>query len=257
MGAHEHPRLGVSILCYNAATTIVEVLDRLPETVLDTTPFVIVADDASADDTVDIAEAWVKESGRDEIEVVRRPHNLGYGANQVASYRWAIEHELDVITLLHGDAQYPPEMVPDLVAPILDGETDGCFGSRMLVRGDARRGHMPIERRIGNRLLSSTQNVITGVHLSEWHSGFRAFRVATLEKIDLDRVPPHFDVDTAMVLELLDLDARIKEIPIPTHYADEISYLNPWTTGLQILGRTLRHRWDHRSLPRFGPWGSA
>jgi glycosyltransferase involved in cell wall biosynthesis len=244
-------------LAYNATATIVDVLERLPERVAGAVPRVLVADDESADDTAEVAREWVRAHGRDEIEVVRHAKNLGYGHNQVFSFQWASEHGLDVLALLHGDAQYPPEMVPDLVAPILDGEADGCFGSRMLVRGDARRGHMPIERRIGNRLLSSTQNVITGVHLSEWHSGFRAFRVATLEKIDLDRVPPHFDVDTAMVLELLDLDARIKEIPIPTHYADEISYLNPWTTGLQILGRTLRHRWDHRRLPRFGPRGSA
>jgi glycosyltransferase involved in cell wall biosynthesis len=245
-------RVGISILAYNATATIVDVLERLPERVAGTVPFVLVADDESADDTAEVARAWVASSGRDEIEVVRHPKNLGYGHNQVHTFRWAIEHRLDVVALLHGDAQYPPELVPDLVAPILADETDGCFGSRMLVRGDARRGHMPIERRIGNRLLSTTQNVITGVHLSEWHSGFRAFRVATLAKIDLERVPPAFDVDTAMVLELLDLGARITEIPIPTHYADEISYLNPWTTGLQILGRTLRHRLTRRRVQASG-----
>lgn len=240
----ETTKVGIAVIAYNATATIAEVLDRLPSEIDGAVPAVLVADDESSDDTAGVARAWVHAApDRGHVEVVRRPVNLGYGGNQMACFRWAIDRGLEVVVLVHGDGQYPPEVVPELVAPILAGTVDACFGSRMLVRGGAREGRMPVERRIGNRVLSTIQNLLTGAKLSEWHSGFRAYRVETLEQIDFGRLSSGFDADTAMTLELLDLGARMSEIPIPTRYAGEISYLNPWTTGLRILTRTARHRW--------------
>jgi len=249
------PTVGVAIIAYNAATTIEDVLERVPIHIEGASLEVLLSDDASADDTADVARRWRERTGlrqgndrtqRTSVDIVRQPDNLGYGGNQVACYRWAIERGIDVVVLVHGDGQYPPELVPELVAPILAGEADATFGSRMVVRGGARQGGMPLTRRLGNRALSKAQNALTGASLSEWHSGFRAYRVSTLALVDLDAMPTGFDADTAMTLELLGRGARFAEIPIATRYAGEVSYINPWSTGLRILGRTLRHRIDAR-----------
>jgi glycosyltransferase involved in cell wall biosynthesis len=237
------PTVAVVVIAYDAASTIGDVLDRLPSSA-DGGMAVLVADDASTDDTAAVARAWVVAAERDDVDVVRRPRNLGYGGNQIAGYQWAIDVGATVVASVHGDGQYPPELVTELVAPILAGESDAVFGSRMLDRGGARRGGMPATRRVGNRVLSAAQNRLTGAALSEWHSGFRAYRVETLREIDLATLPRGFDFDTAITLRLLRHGARLAEIPIPTRYGDEVSHIRLWRTGAAILVRTIRYRLD-------------
>jgi SAM-dependent methyltransferase len=158
--------------------------------------------------------------------VVRHARNLGYGGNQKAGYRWAMEHGLDVVVLLHGDGQYAPEVIEDLVDPLVRGEADAVFGSRMAVRGEARRGGMPLYKLVGNRILSRFQNSLTGLALSEWHSGYRAYRVDALRDIDLETYSDGFDFDTEIILGLHAVGKHILEVPIPTYYGDEICYVN-------------------------------
>ena len=234
-------RVGVVVLAYQAESTIEEVLSRIPTRVGGADVALLVADDASADRTAEVAREWA-ERHRTSVEVVVRPRNLGYGGNQVAGYRWAMERGVVAVGCVHGDAQYPPEALPDLVSPLLSGEADAVFGSRMLERGGARRGGMPLTRRVGNRVLSATQNLLTGAQLSEWHSGLRAYRCDMLQHVGLDGLPAGFDFDTAITLRLLEHGARLSEISIPTRYADEISYIDPWSTGVRILSHTIRHR---------------
>lgn len=137
-------RIGVLVVAYNAQTTLSQVLDRIPESFRSELTAVVVADDHSQDATyVRGLEYQSRESGL-PLTVIRRPRNLGYGGNQKAGYRWAMEHELDVVVLLHGDGQYAPEMLPEMVAPLVDGSADAVFGSRMMVPGAARSGGMPL-----------------------------------------------------------------------------------------------------------------
>src|SRR5690606_23795297 len=159
-------------------------------------PSVLVADDASADGTVALARAWA--AGTDlEAQVAVREANLGYGGNQKVSFAQAAAGGADVVVLLHGDAQYPPERIGDLLQPIVAGDADFVFGSRMIERGGARRGRMPLKKRIGNRVLSRILNRLTGASLSEWFSGFRAYRVSTIMEVGLDDLPDGFDFDVA------------------------------------------------------------
>ncbi len=218
-------RVGVLVVAYNAATTLVQTLDRLPESFTDKLDHIMVCDDASSDNTYEIGLAYKKRSTL-PLTVVKHPKNLGYGGNQKAGYAWAIEHGLDVVVLLHGDGQYAPEVIEEIVAPIVAGEADAVFGSRMMERGLALQGGMPVYKYVGNRILTTMQNKLAGADLTEWHSGYRAYRTSTLAAMDLPSYSDDFDFDTEIILGLIDSGARIGEVPIPTYYGDEICYVN-------------------------------
>ena len=116
------------------------------------------------------------------LTVIRHERNLGYGGNQKAGYDLAIEHGLDIIVLLHGDGQYAPELLASIVAPLVRGEADAVFGSRMMAEGGARRGGMPLYKYVGNKVLTRFENAVAGAELTEWHSGYRAYWVEALRR---------------------------------------------------------------------------
>jgi SAM-dependent methyltransferase len=181
------------------------------------------------------------------ITVLRNPQNQGYGGNQKLGYHYAIQHGFDVVVLLHGDGQYAPEYIPAMVKPILDDEADVVFGSRMIQKSAALRGGMPIYKWLGNQFLTYLQNRILNTHLSEFHTGYRAYRVQALAAIPFQFNSNYFDFDTDIIIQLLDTGKRVVEIPIPTYYGEEISRVNGVRYGLLILKTTI--------LSRFGPRG--
>ena len=188
-------RIGVLVVAYNAASTLAAVLDRLPPAFREQVTEVVVCDDASSDCTYTVGKDYQAQTDL-PLTVIRRPQNLGYGGNQKAGYRWAIDHGLDIVVLLHGDGQYAPEVIEDLVAPFEDASVDAVFGSRMMVPGSARLGGMPLYKFVGNRILSRFSNAATGLELTEWHSGYRAYRVEALRDIDFESKSDGFDFDT-------------------------------------------------------------
>jgi glycosyltransferase involved in cell wall biosynthesis len=228
-------RVGVLVVAYESSDYITRLLDRVPATLPGADLVIFVSDDCSKDDTAEKAEKWAAEHGEREVLVVRQERNHGYGGNQKLTYAWAAEHGVDVAVLLHGDEQYPPEVIPEMVAPILADEADVVHGSRMIIQGGARRGGMPIDRFLGNRTLSWFLNRLSGAELTEWFSGFRAYRLAALEPLDLAAMPDGFDFDTTITLRLLEHEARIAEVAIPTHYGDEISRVPLLRTGLAAI----------------------
>ena len=235
-------KIGILVVAYEASATLESVLNRIPSDFRSTLHTILVCDDASSDDTYQVGMR-VKQSRPDlPLEVIRRPVNLGYGGNQKAGYRWMIDHGLDVVVLLHGDGQYAPEFLPFMVAPIVDGRADVVFGSRMLERGAALRGGMPKYKFIGNKILSFLQNRIAGVSLSEWHSGYRAYSVASLARVGFELNADYYDFDTQIILQMIESHQRILEIPIPTFYGDELSRVNGIRYGWRILKHTLRWR---------------
>src|SRR5687768_12500027 len=171
-------RIGILVVAYNASTTLRSVLARIDPAFRGRISAVLVSDDHSADDTYEVGLEVQQEEAGLPITVVRQPRNLGYGGNQKFGYRWAVEHGLDIVVMLHGDGQYAPELLADVVAPLERGEADVVMGSRMMVPGAARAGGMPLYKYVGNRILTRFQNTVSGLHLSEWHSGYRAFSVA-------------------------------------------------------------------------------
>jgi 2-polyprenyl-3-methyl-5-hydroxy-6-metoxy-1,4-benzoquinol methylase len=188
---------------------------------------VLVLDDSSADATFDISTA-IQRSGRIPfpVHVLYNPVNQGYGGNQKIGYHFAIKHRFDYVALLHGDGQYAPEVLPNLLQPILGGGVAAVFGSRMLTKGEARRGGMPLYKRVGNRVLSTFQNAVLRTALSEFHSGYRVYSVEALKKIPFDSNTNDFHFDTEIIVQLLLWKMRIVEVPIPTYYGDEICRVN-------------------------------
>ena len=173
-------RIGVLVVAFNAESTLRATLDRIPADLRDRIDEILICDDASQDRTVDAGLAWREANGAIPTTVIRHLSNLGYGGNQKAGYRLAIERGLDVVVLLHADGQYAPEAMADLLAPLERGEADAVFGSRMLEAGSARAGGMPLYKYLGNRVLTSFENRLLNSNLSEFHSGYRAYRLAAL-----------------------------------------------------------------------------
>jgi 2-polyprenyl-3-methyl-5-hydroxy-6-metoxy-1,4-benzoquinol methylase len=241
-------KVGVLVVAYNAETTLVDVLDRIGPDMRRELAEVLVHDDHSTDDTFSVASDYLHRGTDLPLTIVRHPHNLGYGGNQKAGYTYAINHGWDVVVLLHGDGQYAPEVMGDLVAPILDGRADAVFGSRMMTPGGARKGGMPLYKYVGNRVLTTSQNAITGLRLSEWHSGYRAYRVSALAELPFVGNSDGFDFDTEIILQLHAGDKRIVEVPIPTYYGDEICRVNGIAYARDIMIDTIRHRLGRRGF---------
>ncbi len=234
-------RIGVVVVAFNAASTLHTVLDRLPKSFRERVAEVVVCDDASSDCTYLVGMEYQKQSDL-PLTVIRRPKNLGYGGNQKAAYRWAIEHDLDIVVLLHGDGQYAPEVIEDLITPFEDSGCDAVFGSRMMELGSARMGGMPLYKYIGNRILSRFSNAATGLKLTEWHSGYRAYRVDALEDIPFESNSDGFDFDTEIILQLLEANKRMVEVPIPTYYGDELCNVNGMRYAKDVVLDVLRYR---------------
>jgi 2-polyprenyl-3-methyl-5-hydroxy-6-metoxy-1,4-benzoquinol methylase len=220
------PKIGIVVVAYNAASTLADTLDRIPAEVLPRIAEVIISDDASHDDTFEHARRWGAGSGAVRTTVVRHTKNLGYGGNQKAAYRLAIDRGLDIVVLLHADGQYAPECLPQMLAPFEDGDAAAVFGSRMMVPGAAKAGGMPRYKRVGNRLLTSFENRMLDTGLSEFHSGYRAYSTSMLSRIPFEANSDGFDFDTQIIAQIVQMHGRIVEVPIPTYYGDEICYVN-------------------------------
>lgn len=241
-------KVGVLVVAYNAQTTLVDVLDRISSPMREQLTEVLVQDDHSTDDTFGVATEYLHNGTDLPLTVLRHSANLGYGGNQKAGYSYAINHGWDVVVLLHGDGQYAPEVMHEIVGPIIDGDADAVFGSRMMTPGGALRGGMPKYKYLGNRVLTAAQNGLTGLRLSEWHSGYRAYRVSALAELPFLGNSDGFDFDTEIILQLHAAGRNITEVPIPTYYGDEICRVNGIAYARDIMVDTLRHRIGRRGL---------
>ncbi|MFM8503769.1 MAG: glycosyltransferase family 2 protein [Acidimicrobiaceae bacterium] len=234
-------KLGILIVAYNAQDTLAKVLDRIPSDFATQIDSILVCDDASTDDTHSVGLRYQSNS-KLPLTIVRHQINLGYGGNQKTGYQWALEKNLDLVVLLHGDGQYAPEYLPQMVEPIISGRADVVFGSRMITQGGARQGGMPLYKFVGNKILTTLQNRLAKVSLTEWHSGYRAYSVAALRKVNFLKNSDYFDFDSQIILQMIGARQRIVEIEIPTFYGDEISRVNGIKYGFKILIHTLKFR---------------
>src|SRR6266542_5079651 len=169
------PRLLIFIVAYNAEKTIAQVLGRIPHLLAEEYEVeVLVLDDSSQDRTFEESRG-VRRGGALPfvLHVLFNPVNQGYGGNQKIGYHFAIEEGFDFVALVHGDGQYAPEALPELLKPLSQGVADAVFGSRMLDRGAALKGGMPLYKFIGNKILTWLQNRLLRTHFSEFHSGYR------------------------------------------------------------------------------------
>lgn len=239
-------RIGILVVAYNAKDTLAWVLDRIPRDFLPRIDVILVCDDASTDETFQVGLELQRTRTDLPLQVIRRPVNLGYGGNQKAGYRWMIDHDIDVVVLLHGDGQYAPEYLAAMVEPIVEGRADVVFGSRMLTRGGALAGGMPKYKFVGNKILTFWQNLMAGVHLSEWHSGYRAYSTRALDAVGFELNSNYYDFDTEIILQMIESRQRIVEIPIPTFYGDELSRVNGIKYAWRVAKHTARWRRERR-----------
>jgi glycosyltransferase involved in cell wall biosynthesis len=241
-------RVLVFIVAYNAEKTIASVLSRIPAELRNPSVEVLIIDDSSKDATFATGLKHEDREGDFRITILRNPENQGYGGNQKLGYHYAIENGFDIVALVHGDGQYAPEKLPELLGPLIRGEADAVFGSRMLRKQDALAGGMPLYKWIGNQVLTTFQNLMLGTQLSEFHSGYRLYSVAALRKIPFERNANDFHFDTDIIIQLHYAEARIVEIPIPTFYGDEICHVNGLKYAWDIFKTMFRAKLHRKNL---------
>src|SRR5438874_3160831 len=243
-------KLLIFIVAYNAETTIGSVLRRIPVTLRsDYDVEVLIIDDASQDSTFD--------KGRDArtdpflpfpITVLHNPVNQGYGGNQKIGYHYAVKNSFDYVALIHGDGQYAPECLPELLQPLKEGKAAAVFGSRMMLKGGARRGGMPLYKYIGNKILTFVENKLLGTSLSEFHSGYRIYSVEALKRIPFHLNTHDFHFDTEIIIQLVTARQPIVELPNPTYYGDEICYVNGFKYAWDVALAAMKARLQRLSL---------
>ena len=200
---------------YNAEKTLRQTFDELPHDYIDG---VILVDDASSDYTAAVA----RDLG---ITTIIHSKNKGYGANQKTCYREALQLGADIVVMVHPDYQYSPRLVTAMASMITSGHYDVVLGSRIL-GGMARKGGMPLYKYIANRFLTLFENLLIGIKLSEYHTGFRAFNRAVLEGLPLAQNSDDFVFDNEMLVQAVYFGYRIGEISCPTRYFKEASSIN-------------------------------
>jgi glycosyltransferase involved in cell wall biosynthesis len=231
MNSSTKPRVLIFIVAYNAERKIEKVIERIPRTLAAFDTHILIIDDSSKDRTFERARAYA--DAPFPMTVLFNPVNQRYGGNQKIGFHYAIQEKFDVVALLHGDGQYAPECLPELLEPLINGEADAVFGSRMLHPSDALKGGMPLYKWVGNRVLTTIQNRLLQTGLSEFHSGYRLYSVKALAALPFDKNTNDFHFDTDIIIQLVRGGFRIKELPIPTYYGDEICHVNG-----------LRYAWD-------------
>jgi len=231
------PKVVVVMPAYNAAKTLHMTHADLPRDMVD---LVILVDDGSSDETAKIA----RELG---LELFVHDRNYGYGANQKTCYREALRAGADIVVMVHPDYQYDPTLLPEIVKPIQDGVADVVLGSRLMGAHPMKQG-MPWWKYISNRFLTMAENVVFGLKLSEYHTGYRAFDREALESVNLAMNSDKFIFDQEIMAQLVNIKMRITEVPVPTRYfkqASSASFLQSSIYGISILwllARYLLHR---------------
>ena len=234
----------VFVVAYNAAKTIVSVIERIPKEMSQRYDLsVLIIDDCSSDDTQQVALNRFGSGFWCPFLVLRNPENQGYGGNQKIGYHYAIDNGFDVVVLLHGDGQYAPECMPTLIEPF-DGKDrpDAVFGSRMLNRRDALKGGMPLYKFVGNQILTAMQNRLLGSNLSEFHTGYRVYAVPALKKIPFDLNTNDFHFDTEIIVQLFFSRGRVVELPIPTFYGNEVCHVDGLRYALDVTKASVKAR---------------
>ena len=240
-------RLLIFVIAYYAEGTLKKVLERIPQDIFERFDCeVLVVDDASEDRTFAIGREYKEAHPEIRMTVLRNAFNQGYGGNQKVGYSYAIAEGFDFVAMVHGDGQYAPEELPRLVQPLVDGEADAVFGSRMMTAFGALKGGMPLYKYVGNRVLSTAQNALLGTQLSEFHSGYRLYATSALKQIRFRLNSNDFHFDTEIIIQLLNAKQRITELPIPTYYGDEICRVNGMKYAKDVMVATVKNAF-HRS----------
>jgi len=219
----------VVLPAYNAEKTLRQTVNDIPVNFVDE---IILVDDGSCDKTTELAEQL-------GLIVIRHKKNQGYGANQKTCYETALSRGADIVVMLHPDYQYDPKLIPYFVDFIANGCFDVMLGSRIRSRKEALAGGMPKYKYFFNRLLTIFENMASGLNLSEWHTGMRAYKRKVLESINFIENSNDFLFDSQVLFQIIERGFRIGEIPVPVRYFPEASSINFWRSLRYGLGTVL------------------
>ncbi|PYM31718.1 MAG: glycosyl transferase family 2 [Candidatus Rokuibacteriota bacterium] len=236
------PKVVVVMPAYNAGRTLRMTYEELPK---DTVNLVILVDDASTDATLDVA----RQLG---LEIFVHDRNYGYGANQKTCYAEALRAGAEIVVMVHPDYQYDPRLVPQIIEPIVSGAADVVLGSR-LKTGSAIQQGMPWWKWVANRCLTGLENRVFGLRLSEYHTGYRAFRREVLETVNFGANSDGFVFDQEIVAQVVGAGFRIAEIAVPTRYfpeASSASFVASTIYGLRILAVLFWYTLHRKGLRR-------
>jgi glycosyltransferase involved in cell wall biosynthesis len=234
----------VVLPAYNAAKTVEATYQEIPFDMVD---HVILVDDKSRDNTVEVAQKL------GIPHIIRHEQNKGYGGNQKTCYNKALELESDIVVMLHPDYQYTPKLIPSMCYLIANNVYPVVLGSRILGNG-ALKGGMPLYKYIANRFLTLFQNMMTGQKLSEYHTGYRAFSKEVLQNINYNINSDDFIFDNQMLAQIFHAGYSIAEITCPTKYFDDASSINISRStkyGLGVLGVSCAYFLQKLKLGKF------
>ncbi|MDQ2824748.1 MAG: glycosyltransferase family 2 protein [Verrucomicrobiota bacterium] len=230
-------KIVVVMPAYNAARTLRRTYDEvMAQGIVD---LVIVVDDASDDETAAIARTL------DRVQVEVHPQNRGYGANQKTCYRLALAAAADIVIMIHPDYQYTPQLLPAMASLVASGLYPCVLASRIL-GGGALRGGMPLWKYLANRILTLAENLLLGAKLSEYHTGYRAFRRELLERIPVSSNSDDFVFDNQVLAQVHWFGCAIGEVTCPARYLPEASSINFRRSvryGLGCIATALEYRW--------------
>ena len=233
----------VILPAYNAEKTLGMTYREIPFDIVDD---VLLVDDASSDKTADMAKSL-------GIKTIVHPENKGYGGNQKTCYREALKLGADIVIMLHPDYQYTPKLIPAMAYLIESGEFDAVLGSRIL-SGGALKGGMPFYKYLSNRILTLVQNILLGQKLSEYHTGYRAFKREILERLPLEENSDDFVFDNQMLSQIIYFGYKVGEISCPAKYFPEASSINfrrSIVYGLSVLLTSIKYFSQKTGLFKF------
>lgn len=233
----------VILPAYNAEKTLEITYSEIPFDIVDD---VLLVDDASSDKTADVAKSL-------GIKTIVHPENKGYGGNQKTCYREALKLGADIVIMLHPDYQYTPKLIPAMAYLIESGEFDAVLGSRIL-SGGALKGGMPVYKYLSNRVLTLIQNILLGQKLSEYHTGYRAFKIEILERLPLAENSDDFVFDNQMLSQIIYFGYKVGEISCPAKYFPEASSINfrrSIVYGLSVLLTSIEYFSQKTGLFKF------
>ena len=242
VAAESKPKVVVVMPAYNAGRTLRMTFTELPEEHFD---MVILVDDGSTDDTVAIAREL-------NLKLFLHDRNYGYGANQKTCYAEALRAGAEIVVMVHPDYQYDPRLLPEIIRPIRQGSADVVLGSR-LKSGSPLSGGMPWWKYISNRFLTWVENVVFGLRLAEFHTGYRAYRREVLETVNFTLNADKFIFDQEIIAQIVAAEFRIEEVPVPTRYfadASSVGFVPGVRYGLGILWLVVRYALHRRGLWR-------
>ncbi|MBA7709028.1 Undecaprenyl-phosphate 4-deoxy-4-formamido-L-arabinose transferase [subsurface metagenome] len=239
-------RITVVMPAYNAEKTLIKTYNEIPKEIVDD---IILTDDASQDKTAKLSKKL-------KIKTIIHQTNKGYGGNQKTCYLEALKGNPDIVIMLHPDYQYSPKLITAMASLISVGEYDVVLASRILGRG-ALKGGMPLYKYIANRILTFIENIMLGQKLTEYHTGYRAFRSEVLKSIPFLKNSDDFVFDNEILAQITYFGYRIGEISCPTKYfpeASSIGFKGSVKYGLGVLATSLKfvlHKWKIKKFPIF------